>query len=57
MGDEEDLVKRMALATVQFKSPEKVWGRLKSLILCTDERVQYFHLACYSLSCGRVHGE
>ena len=31
MGDEEDVVKRMALATVQFKSLEKVWGRVKSL--------------------------
>ncbi len=30
MGDEEDVVKRMKLATVQFKSLEKVWGRVKS---------------------------
>ncbi len=29
--DEEDVVKRMALATVQFRSLEKVWGRVKSL--------------------------
>ncbi len=31
MGDDEDVVKRMALATVQFKSLEKAWGRVKSL--------------------------
>ncbi len=31
MGDEEDVVKRIALATVQFKPLEKVWGRVKSL--------------------------
>ncbi len=28
---DEDVVKRMALATVEFKSLEKVWGRVKSL--------------------------
>ncbi len=29
MGDEEDVVKRTAVATVQSKSLEKVWGRVK----------------------------
>ena len=34
IGDEEDdiVMKRIALATVQFKSLEKVWSRVKSLI-------------------------
>ncbi len=31
MGEEEDVVKRMALAAVQFKSLEKVWRCVKSL--------------------------
>ncbi len=31
MGDDEDVTKRLGLAAAQFKSLEKVWGRVKSL--------------------------
>ncbi len=31
MGNEENVMKRTALATAQLKSLEKVWNRVKSL--------------------------
>ncbi len=52
MGDEEDVVQRMALASAQFKSLEKVWGRVKSLTT-PDDRVQCFCLSS-SFKRGRL---
>ena len=43
LGDEEDTNRRMALATVQFKSLEKLWTRSKCISLRIRSRMRAYN--------------